>query len=150
MLTFIMFSILTVCTSQNHHSLRVFDFFGNGIKDDSRIRYGILRNNLELDVGREMTICSSIYMRSFIMEQSLFQVLTGENKPWFSLYFLQLDENSMTFPFSLAVSGIYIHLAQVQAIPLQWNHACIGIDTDKGGSFNSDQSNDIISRDGRR
>ena len=121
-----------------------------------------------MDIGTEMTVCSSIYMKSFIMEQSLFQFLARDGRPWFSLYFLQLDETSLRFPLSLAVHGIYthltqekwkyalfgaflitfliwcislnknahkcpyLHLLQVTATPLQWNHACIGIDTNTG------------------
>ena len=73
-----------------------------------------------------MTVCSSIYMKSFIMEQSLFQFLTRDDRPWFSLYFLQLDPATLTHPLSLAVQGVYTHLAQVPARPLAWNHACIG------------------------
>ena len=114
------------------HSLTVMDFFGNGIKDNSKLRFAVLENNAEDNIGPALTICSSIYMRSFIMEQSLFQVLNNDDHPWFSLYFLQLDETSMTFPLSLAVDGIYTHLTQVRANPLRWNHACIGIDTRTG------------------
>ena len=68
------------------------------------------------------------------MEQSLFQVMNNLGQPWFSLYFLQLDETSMTFPLSLAVDGVYTHLTQVRANPLQWNHACIGIDSQTGST----------------
>ena len=120
----IIFFLLSKCVDAK--SVKVFDFFGNGLKDNSAIRYVRLRSGSKEEFSSEITICSSIYMRSFIMEQSLFQVLDEENKPWFSLYFLQLDENSMTHPLSLAVNGVYSHLHQVQAQPLRWNHACIG------------------------
>ena len=35
-----MFSILQLCSAQ-----KVLDFFGNGIKDDSKIRFAILENS---------------------------------------------------------------------------------------------------------
>ena len=74
-----------------------------------------------MDIGTEMTVCSSIYMKSFIMEQSLFQFLTRDDRPWFSLYFLQLDETSLMFPLSLAVHGIYTHLTQEK-----WKYGLFG------------------------
>ena len=52
----------------------------------------------------------------------------------------------MTFPLSLAVDGIYTHLTQVRANPLQWNHACIGIETRTG--FTTVSINDRIVFDG--
>ena len=107
-------------------SIRVLDFFGNGLKDNADIHYATLKTDSDVRFSTQMTICVSIYMRSFVMEQSLFQVLDVDDKPWFSLYFLQLDENSMTHPLSLAVDGVYSHLHQVDARPLRWNHACIG------------------------
>ena len=107
--------------------INVIEFLGNGIKDHGNIRLASLRSaSKELEQSEEITICSSIFMKSFIMEQSLFQVLDKTKAPWFSLYFLQLDEKTMTHPFSLAVDGIYTHLTQIEAHPLQWNHACIG------------------------
>ena len=133
MLTLKVPGVLIISMFSLSSSLTVMDFFGNGIKDNSNLRFAILENNLEQDgFGPDLTICSSIYMRSFIMEQSLFQVMNNDDHPWFSLYFLQLNETSMTFPLSLAVDGIYSHLTQVRATPLQWNHACIGIDTQTG------------------
>ena len=125
----LMFSVLHLSSCDQY---RVIDFFGDGVQDDSRLRYAISENTFEVDISGEFTICSSIYMKSFIMEQSLFQVLDADKRPWFSLYFLQLDEEKMTFPFSLAVKGVYRHLTQVTADPLQWNHACIAIDTATG------------------
>ena len=110
----------------NGSPIEVFDFFGDGIKDHAAIRYADLKSSPDIEFSSEVTICSSIYMRSFIMEQSLFQFLDVNNSPWFSLYFLQLDEETLTHPFSLAVKGVYTHLAQVEANPLRWNHACIG------------------------
>ena len=110
----------------NGSPIEVFDFFGNGIKDHAAITYADLKSSSNIVFSSELTICSSIYMKSFIMEQSLFQFLDVNNSPWFSLYFLQLDEETLTHPFSLAVKGVYTHLAQVEANPLRWNHACIG------------------------
>ena len=110
----------------SQHRSQVFDFFGNGIKDHAAIRYADLKASPNIVFSSELTICSSIYMKSFIMEQSLFQFLDVNNSPWFSLYFLQLDEETLSHPFSLAVKGVYTHLAQVEANPLRWNHACIG------------------------
>ena len=107
-------------------SIKVLDFFGNGIKDNSNIHHAKLKSASDVAFSTQMTICVSIYMRSFVMEQSLFQVLDVDDKPWVSVYFLQLDENSMTHPLSLAVDGVYSHLHQVEARPLRWNHACIG------------------------
>ena len=132
MLVLKVLGVLIISTFTLSSSLTVMDFFGNGIKDNSKLRFAILENDIGDDFGPDITICSSIYMRSFIMEQSLFQVMNNVDHPWFSLYFLQLDETSMTFPLSLAVDGIYSHLTQVRANPLQWNHACIGIDTRTG------------------
>ena len=95
-------------------SVKVFDFFGNGLKDNSAIRYVRLRSGSKEEFSSEITICSSIYMRSFIMEQSLFQILDKDKNPWFSLYFLQLDTSTMTHPFSLAVYGVYTYLDQAR------------------------------------
>ena len=55
--------------------IKVLNFFGTGIKDHGAIRSAKLVSGADLRPGEEgVTICSSIYMRSFIMEQSLFQV----------------------------------------------------------------------------
>ena len=55
--------------------IEVLNFFGTGIKDHGAIRSAQLVSGADLRPGEEaVTICSSIYMRSFIMEQSLFQV----------------------------------------------------------------------------
>ena len=64
-----------------------------------------------------------VFPRSFVMEQPLFQVLSSEGLPWFTLYFLHLNESSLTHPVSLGVDGVYMHLAHLPAVLLTWTHA---------------------------
>ena len=121
----VFFQLFWIICQVNGSQIKILDFFGNGIKDNSALSYADLES-IPINISSELTICSSIYMKSFIMHQSLFQFLDVNNSPWFSLYFSQLDEETMTHPFSLEVKGVYTPLANVEANPLRWNHACIG------------------------
>ena len=129
---FILFLLTTFPLTDARETLETFDFFGNGLKDDGSLDYAQLQDDPTGNLPEEFTICSSIYMKSFIMEQSLVQLLTADGEPWFSLYFLHLNETTMTHPYCIGVNGIYIHFNKIMANPLQWNHACIGINTVTG------------------
>ena len=121
----VFFQLFWIICQVSGSQIKILDFFGNGIKDNSALSYADLES-IPNNISSEMTICSSIYMKSFIMEQSLFQFLDVNNSPWFSLFFSQLDEETLTHPFVLAVKGVYTTVANVEANPLRWNHACIG------------------------
>ena len=122
---------LPLTSSLAAETLLTFDFFGNGLKEQAATQLDamVLDQAMEKPLPPEFTICCSIFMRSLIMEQSLLQVLTKDDIPWFSLYFLHLNETLLTFPLSLGVDGVYTHLASLPANPLQWNHVCIGLNT---------------------
>ena len=72
-MTLLPLHVLFLCLVSGE-KIKVLNFFGTGIKDHGAIRSAQLVSGADLRPGEGVTICSSIYMRSFIMEQSLFQV----------------------------------------------------------------------------
>ena len=143
MILFLIFIFNILSPVHGIGALETFDFFGNGLKDVGSLDYATLQNDPIANLPDEFTVCSSIYMKSYIMEQSLVQLLTKDGDPWFSLYFLHLNETSMMHPYCIGVHGVYIHFTKIKATPLQWNHACIGINT-VTGDLTTSINNEVV------
>ena len=71
--------------------VKVFDFYGNGVSKSGEETFDFVQ--LENDAGRKLpskfTICLSHFQEKFLENKNkMFQILDGDGKPWFYLFYI--------------------------------------------------------------